>query len=215
VPKDLKSSFFPNALRSILGILHQAPSSFVGEYNSEAMIRTVNALLPFGKEKILVGIAEYLRVAPTSGMDLRRMNQVLFVLFDAPSFPSNYSADWLGKPVDVPPLYRMLSRPSSSRSPMFCVGNVPLLLPTSYLTSGEFDFDAYLQYFRENATIRMRPLNPDTRTLAILTLLMSWKHLLNNVDGSDYAATEAILFDQIRKANSSRPEGDCLFRRSE
>jgi len=159
--------FSEEELRSLLRQIDKTPGYNASyHFNPLPLIQTVNRLQPFGKEKALAAIDEFLRVASgfhdeaTEGVFL-----VLRVLFDVPDDPGymphmRVGAPWPAAPEDAKRLPRF---------PILLQDDVPLLLVSGYDLAGLAEMpERHVNYFRENGRLREKPLMPGNNPLGVM-----------------------------------------------
>src|SRR5262249_17531292 len=137
-------------LRTILRILDETSSYNNGwGYNPRDVIRAANALQPFGKEKALAAVAEYLRVSRSSfdapGVD--GMFLVLRTLFEIPNSPGHMPVMMVGAPSPMGPE----DRTKIPRFPIYIQDDIPFLTVSGYSLFGMPEAPEWrLNYFRKH-----------------------------------------------------------------
>jgi len=165
-PPDEKA-FSEKELRRLLRIIDKAPGydSAYG-YDPRRIVESVNALQPLGKEKALVVLGEYLRVAShfhDSGRE--GVFLILRCLFDVPADPGFMPHMRCGAPSMSPPE----DPKKAPRFPIVIQGDVPLLLIAGYNLAGFPEQpESHLEYLRKHGQIRKQPLVPTNDPLALL-----------------------------------------------
>lgn len=146
-------------LRRLLDALGRVPSYSSGwQYDPRKVIRAVNLLQPLGKERALAVIDEYLRVASPWHDDGREgAFLVLRVLFDVPGDAGFMPVMRVGAPSPAGPKDPKLL----PRFPIALEGDIPFLIVEGYDLCGEAERpQSHVDYFREQGTLRARPLIP-------------------------------------------------------
>jgi hypothetical protein len=156
------SIFDEQELRTLLGALGEVPSYNGGwHYNPRQVIRAVNLLQPLGKEKALMVVNEFLRVASRWHDDGRKgVFLVLRTLFEVPDDPGFMPPMYVGAPHPSQPEDKKLL----PRFPISIEGDVPLLLVEGYSLFGQAEEPrSHVEYFSKHGTLRREPLKPSSR----------------------------------------------------
>ena len=154
--------FDEQELRTLIDALGEVPSYNGGwHYNPRRVIRAVNLLQPLGKEKVLMVIEEFLRVASHWHDDGREgVFLVLRTLFEVPDDPGFMPPMYVGAPHPSQPEDKKLL----PRFPITIEGDIPLLLVEGYSLAGQAEEPgSHVEYFREHGTLRREPLAPSSR----------------------------------------------------
>lgn len=209
-------------LRRLLSIIDRAPAISGWSYDPLPVIEVVNALQPLGKEKALAAIEEYLRVASRFHSDAAEggLFLVLRVLFDVPAGPGHMPPMILGAPSPAAP-----GDPKRiPRFPVALVDDVPILLINGYLLAGVPEpVENHVKYFRDQGTLRNRPLEPGGAPLAVMEKLEPVVALLHPAGDSWVNHHRAMMRNQVLRVVDSvyrlktdrirpGPEGDTRWK---
>lgn len=160
-------------LQTLLRLIDTAPA-LGSSYDARKVIPIVNALHALGKEKSLLVIREYLRVASSFADARKGLYAVLFSLFEVPKKPGHMRKVMEGKPWPLGPSAK--KRRLVPRFPICLEGDVPLLLITGYALAGEGEgVEPHVEYLHKHGTFRQRPLEPTDKPLDLLKKIMDKK----------------------------------------
>lgn len=146
-----------NEIRRLVDLLDEAPTPSGRTYNPAALIRIANELHGFGKDRVLLAMREYSRVACVifdHGQE--KLGLVLRVLFDVPSsgaFPDLQA----GRPLP----YVRTDLKLIPRFPIALADDIPILLVSGYEMSGRpYSVESDLDFWATNCQLRPHKLRP-------------------------------------------------------
>lgn len=167
-PPDPK--LLPEAeLAELLRTIDRAPAIQGWHFDPARLIEVVNALQPLGKDKALAALAEFLRVASDLYESEARdgVFLVLRALFEVPADPGYMPRMNIGATENEPT--DDAGKKKLPRFPLEVIDDVPILLVNGYSLGGvPQPPEEHVRWFRENATLRAKPLAPTPRPLDVI-----------------------------------------------